>query len=83
VLEPRSPLDDDGLDELVGDAGVVARLHRRDRVGRVHALSCGDRVEGALRAIPTLIAIHRVVAPGDGRDAFDRKLGEVVDGRSR
>ena len=35
--------------------------------------------ERFLCPIPTVVAIHRVVPAGDGRDAVDGQLGEVVD----
>ena len=42
-IEARPAVDHDRLDELVGDAAVVARLHRGDRVVRVLALAVDDR----------------------------------------
>ena len=63
-------------DELVRDAGVVAPL---DELGCGGAVGLSplveDRVEGEPRALPALVAVHRVVAAGDGRDPLVRKLG--------
>ena len=81
--EPRPPVEHGRLDELVGDALLVARPHRGDRVVRVLALALDDRVEGLLRPLPALVAVHRVVAAGDGRDPLGGQLGEVVLGRVR
>src|SRR3954454_21447064 len=81
--EPGPSLEHDRLDELVGDAEVVARLHGADRVGRVGALAQHDRIEGALRPLPAGVPVHRPVAAGDRRDPFGRQLGEVVHRRGR
>ena len=42
-----------------------------------------DGLEGLVRSVPTLVAVHRVVAARDGGDPVGRQLGEVVDGRGR
>ncbi len=82
-VEPRAAVDHDGDDELVGHAGVVARLHRGDRVGGVRAVADDDRVESELGPVPALVAVHRVVAARDGRDPVRGQRREVVDGRVR
>ena len=57
-----------GLDELVGDAGGVGGLHHLAR-RRVRArLGPHHGAPGTLDALPTLVAVHRVVAPGDAGD---------------
>ena len=78
-----APVDHGREDELVGDAGVVARLHGVQRVGVVRPGSADDRVQRELGAIPALVAVHRVVAAGNRRDAVERELGEIVDRRVR
>ena len=82
-IEPRTLGDDDWLDELIRDPSLVTTPHRLDRIPRMLARSVDDRVERALRALPALVAVHRVVAAGDRGDAVGRELGEVVDGRVR
>ena len=82
-LEPRPAVEHRRLDELVGHALLVARPHRRDRVVGVLALALHDRVEGLLRPLPALVAVHRVVAAGDGRDPLGGQFGEVALGRVR
>ncbi len=62
---------DDGhrLDELVGDAALIGPLDGGHRIGGLFARA-GDHGElGALDPFPALVAIHRVVAAGDGGDA--------------
>ena len=81
VLEPRAAVDHDRLDELVGDARVVACPDGGDRVGGMRALAAHDGGVRALGSLPALVAVHRPVAPGHGRDPSDRELGEVVGGR--
>jgi hypothetical protein len=78
-VEPRPFAQDDRLDELVGDAAVVARPHRRDGVVCPLALTRDDRLERAIGPFPALVAIHGVVAPGHGRDAIGGQRREVVD----
>ena len=75
------PAAEDGRDdELVGDPGRVARADRLDRIGGLDTLAVDDRVEGELRPLPALVAVHRVVAAGDGGDPLGRELGEVAHG---
>ena len=76
-------VDHDRLDELVGDARVVARLHRVEHARRVVPCAAHERVERALRPLPALVAVHRVVAADDGRDPVLRQRREVVDRRVR
>ena len=45
--------------------------------------SAHDRVERPLRALPALVAIHRVVAAADGGDALGGQLREILDARVR
>jgi hypothetical protein len=81
--QPRPALDRDGLDELVRDAGVVAGLNGLDRGLTPDRFSVDDGVVREFRAVPALVAVHRVVAAGDGGDLVGRQLGQVVDRRVR
>src|SRR5205085_2561241 len=82
-LQARPPVEDDRLDELVGDVTLVATADGGDRIVGVLPHAVNDRVERALRPLPPLVAVHRVVAAADGRDPLDRQLGEVADGARR
>ena len=82
-IEPRTLADDDWLDELIRDPSLVTTPHRLDRILRVLPRAVDDRVERELRTLPALVAVHRVVATGNGRDAIDGQLGEVAHGRMR
>ncbi len=42
-----------------------------------------ERVERPLRALPALVAVHRVVAADDRRDPVGGQLGEIVERRVR
>jgi len=76
VREPRVVADDGRLDELVGVAAFVRPLDRFDcGVGSVIGFSGDDSVVRASRPFPVLVAIHRVVPPGDGRDTAGATLG--------
>ena len=77
-VQPRTASDHDRLDELICDSSFVATPDRLDRIVRLLADPLHDRLEGALRPLPALVAVHRVVASDDGRDAFRRQRGEVV-----
>ena len=63
---------DDRLDELVGHALVVRLLHGGDRIGRLLALALYEQVVCQLDALPTLVAVHRIVAADDRRDPAGR-----------
>ena len=58
----------DRLDKFVGDAALIGPLHRLHRIGELLARAFGHRRLGAVDAIPALVAIHGVVAPGERRD---------------
>jgi hypothetical protein len=62
-------VDDGRGDELVGLAPVVGRLDRGAGGWRVMSgLAMDDRVIAPFGPVPALVAIHREVAPPDGRD---------------
>ena len=81
--QPRPSCQHDWLDELVGRAALVALTHRLDRIVRLFAHSSTNRVKGAIRPVPALVAVHRVVAAGDGGDPVGGQLGEIVHGGVR
>ena len=86
VLRPEPGTgQDDGLDELVGHPTCVGGLDRRHRVSGLLALAGEDRRQRALGALPTLVAVHRVVAAADRDDPrpFGDQLGEVTARRRR
>ena len=70
--------DDDRHDELVGHARVIGRLHGLVCGSGVLANALGDRVVRLLHALPALVAIHRVVAAGDRRDAAQLERVDLV-----
>ncbi len=84
-VEPGCALDDERLEELVGDARLVTPLHVLEQSGRGrrYPLSVDDRVERLLRPLLALVAVHRVVPADDGRDPLGGQLGEVGHGRGR
>src|SRR5262249_29964402 len=61
-IEPGTVRDDDWLDELIRDPSFVTTPDGFDRIRSLLALAVDDRVEGALRAVPALVPVHRVVA---------------------
>ena len=63
------PGQNDRLDELVRDAGLVARLDRGHSVLRRSPRAVHDGTQRAVGAVPALVAVHRVVAPADRDDA--------------
>ena len=67
--EPGTALEYDGLDELVRDAVVVARLNGGDGIDHDRPFG-DDGVERSLGSLPASVAVHRVVAPANGRDAL-------------
>ena len=57
----------DRLHEFVGDALLVEAAQRFDRMLRLRADAEGHEVVSALNAIPSLVAVHREIAPDDRR----------------
>ena len=58
------------LDELVGLAALVGPAHRLlPALGAKLGLAAHDRVVGELRAVPAVVAVHRVVAARHARHA--------------
>ena len=82
-VEARPPGEDDRLDELVGDPALVARAHCCNGVIGDVALPLDDGRERAIRAIPALVAVHRVVTAADRRDPLGREPRQVVRGGVR
>src|SRR5205085_6396324 len=70
--------DDDGFDKLVGHAALVRSFDRRDGIGRAFAFAVDQHLVSAFGAFPTLVSIHRVVAPADRRDLADADLSAFV-----
>jgi hypothetical protein len=59
-------------DELVGLVALVGRADGRGpRVRRVRRLALEQEIDGPLRAVPALVAVHRPVASDDRRHAPD------------
>ncbi len=87
VCHRRSLADHVRLDEFVALVGGVGILDRRARARRGRSLAFNDRAPRSLDALPSLVAIHRVVASGDRRDSPAPKLlqlrFELVDERKR
>jgi hypothetical protein len=69
---------DDGLDEFVRHTGGVARLHRVDGVGVLHALAADHGVVARLNAVPALVTVHAVEASLQRCDLTRAELGTVV-----
>ena len=69
--------DDGREDELVGDARGVGGLDRGARRWRRVADALHDGGVGLVDALPALVAVHRVVAAGDGGDRARAELGDV------
>src|SRR5581483_10119714 len=65
VVKRRAARDYARLDEFVGLVRGVGVLERRARVAFGNSLAQHNRAPGALRAFPSLVAVHRVVAPAD------------------
>src|SRR5438270_12170423 len=67
------------LEEVVVDSPGIALRNEGDGVGRRRSLGLDDRAIGAFRPIPTLVAVHRVVAAADARDAAGPDSLNFVD----
>ncbi len=88
VLHAPIIADAGGDDELVR---YILRVSGRDHgcgIGKARALSLSDRQIGLFDALPSVVAIHRVIAAGDGRDFSNRrkrvaKRAQEVAGRAR
>ena len=66
--------------KLVRDAVVVGLLHARDGIGVSSALgpAFDHGFEGKLFALPAAVAIHGVVAAGDGGDLADLVFAHLL-----
>lgn len=71
--------DNDGLEELVVLALLVALLNRLDRVGALLALAEDHALEGDLVALPPLVAIHGVVTADHRGDLADADLLQLPE----
>ena len=69
---------DDGLDKFVRHTGGVARLHRVDGVGILHALAADHGIVARLDAVPALVTIHAVEASLQRCDLARSELGTIV-----
>ena len=68
----------EGLHELVGDAGGVGALHSGHRVALQGGPAQGDGVIGPLHPLPALVPVHGVVAAADGGDLPHPQAGALV-----
>jgi hypothetical protein len=74
-------VDNNGLDELVGLAGLVTLSEGCDGVAGLLALACDETLHADLDAVPALVAVHDVVTTDNGRDLAKADLlgeGEQV-----
>ncbi|KAG9527173.1 phosphoglycerate mutase 2, partial [Aureobasidium melanogenum] len=72
-------VDNDGLEELVGLALLVAGLDGLDGVGRLLALALDNAVHGLLDAVPALVTVHGVVTTDNSGDLAEAELVGVVE----
>ena len=70
---------DDGLEELVRLPGLVTLVDRSKGVIRLFPFSLDQPVDGDLDPLPSLIPVHSVVPPDDGRDLSDPILLDKVE----
>ena len=69
---------DDGLDKFVRHTGGIARLHRVDGVGILHAFAADHSVVARLNAVPALVTVHAVKASLQRCDLARAELGAIV-----
>jgi hypothetical protein len=67
-------VDNDGLDELVGLASLVALGKGCDRVARLLTLAGDKTLHADLDAVPALVAVHDVVTADNRRDLTKANL---------
>lgn len=72
-------VDNDGLEELVGLALLVAGLDGLDRVGRLLTLALDNAVHGLLNTVPALVTVHGVVTTDNSGDLAEAELVGVVE----
>ncbi len=63
ALDPRRVRDHPRLHEFVGLTRLIRLRDRRERIGDRRADAVDHRVVGELGPVPSLVAVHRVVAP--------------------
>ena len=66
--------DDNRNDELIGDAGVIRCLHRRNRIGIVLTLAVNHSGICLFHTLKAVVAVHGVVSALDGCDLADAGL---------
>src|SRR5438309_9603851 len=69
----------DRLHELIGDALTVRLANGGDRIAARAAFTEPHQPMSLLSALPSLIAVHRVVAPDDGCDFAHSVFAHPVD----
>src|SRR5947207_15806985 len=79
LAEARPVFDRDRLDELVRDPAVVAGPYGHDRGLTPDRPARDDGGVRALRPLPALVAVHRIVAAGHARDPVLGQLRQVVE----
>lgn len=70
---------DDGFQELVRLPRRVPRFHRSERIGGLLTDPADEPVDGDLDPFPSLITVHSVVPPDDGRDLSDTVLLDEIE----
>src|SRR5262249_41021306 len=81
ILDSRSVCDHARFDEFIGFAGRVRLLDRGTRVWRGNSLAEDHRAPRTLCALPSFVAVHRVVATADRGDFAAPDLAQL--GRER
>ena len=66
-------------DELVGFAALVSVFYRANRIGRAVPDALRQQFVGLLHARPTVISVHRKVAPHDRADATAASLHHLFE----
>ena len=74
---PAALAGDGGDHELVGHAGGIAFFHDLHRAALV-ALAVYEGGVGLFHPVPAVVAVHGVVAAGDGGDFAHAQLGELL-----
>ena len=86
----RVVADNNGIDKLISDFGIVGGFNRHVGGGLLGRVGFGNGVVGFLNAIPTFISVHCVVATADCGDLpradffnLRLKVGEIFCGTAR
>lgn len=69
----------EGRDELVSNVGIVEVAHAGDGVGvgAAFGVACDHGVEGPALLLPAEVAVHGVVAAGDGGESADTSFPKL------